>query len=215
MGKFVITIARESGAGGLEVAKQLSKELSVPYYNRDLLRRASDVSGINESLFGEADETIGVKQMLSAAKKVYTGEILPPDSDDYISSENLFAFQAKVLKEMAERNSCIILGRAGNFLLRDMPNVLNVFLYAPLSWRCERVGERNKTWSRWEAQRHIKQEDKRRGDYYRYYTGESWREASNYDICIDTSRYGIEWTARKIIQVLPYFTEYGENAGSK
>ena len=74
----------------------------MPYYDRDLLRKASEVSGIHEQLFGAADERIGLRQMLSAAEKVYTGEILPPDSDDYISTRNLFSFQAKIIKELAE-----------------------------------------------------------------------------------------------------------------
>ena len=90
MNKFVITIARETGSGGHNITKKLSEALGVPYYDRDLLRKASEVSGIHERLFGEADERIGFKEMISAAEKVYTGEVLPPDSDDYLSTRNLF-----------------------------------------------------------------------------------------------------------------------------
>ena len=78
MNKFVITIARETGSGGHNITKKLSEALGVPYYDRDLLRKASEVSGIHERLFGEADERIGFKEMISAAEKVYTGEVLPP-----------------------------------------------------------------------------------------------------------------------------------------
>ena len=84
MERFVITVARETGSGGHDITRKLSEALGVPYYDRDLLRLASEVSGIHERLFGAADERIGLRQMLSAAEKVYTGEILPPDSDDYI-----------------------------------------------------------------------------------------------------------------------------------
>ena len=98
MDKFVITVARETGSGGHDITRKLSDALGIPYYDRDLLRKASEVSGIHERLFGAADERIGLKEMLSAAEKVYTGEILPPDSDDYISTRNLFSFQAKIIK---------------------------------------------------------------------------------------------------------------------
>ena len=101
MDKFVITVARETGSGGHNITRKLSEALGVPYYDRDLLRKASEVSGIHEGLFGAADERIGLKEMLSAAEKVYTGEVLPPDSDDFTSTRNLFSFQAKIIKELA------------------------------------------------------------------------------------------------------------------
>lgn len=117
MSKVVITIARETGSGGHNITRKLSAAIGIPYYDRDLLRKASEVSGIHEGLFGAADERIGFREMISAAEKVYTGEILPPDSDDYISTRNLFSFQAKIIKELAEEESCIILGRCANYLL--------------------------------------------------------------------------------------------------
>ena len=85
------TISMEGRAAGHNITRKLSDALSVPYYDRDLLRKASEVSGIHERLFGAADERIGLKEMLSAAEKVYTGEILPPDSNDYVSTRNLFS----------------------------------------------------------------------------------------------------------------------------
>ena len=107
MAHFVITIAREKGSGGYDIAKKLSERLNVPFYDRKILRIASDVSGINEQLFGEVDERLGKHEMMRAAEKVYSGEVLPPDSDNYISQENLFQFQAKIILELAETSSCI------------------------------------------------------------------------------------------------------------
>ena len=147
MDKFVITVARETGSGGHDITRRLSDVLGIPYYDRDLLRKASEVSGIHERLFGAADERIGLKEMLSAAEKVYTGEILPPDSDDYISTRNLFSFQAKIIKELAETESCIILGRCANYLLADRKDVLRVFIHAPLEAREERVASYSLAWS--------------------------------------------------------------------
>ena len=125
------------------------RKLNIPYYDRDLLRKASEVSGIHERLFGAADERVGWKEMLSAAEKVYTGEVLPPDSDDYISTRNLFSFQAKIIKELAATENCIILGRCANYLLMEQPNVklLRLFIHAPLETRLARVASYSLAWS--------------------------------------------------------------------
>lgn len=120
MKHYVITVARETGSGGHDITRRLSEELNIPYYDRDLLRKASEVSGIHDRLFGAADERVGWKEMLSAAEKVYTGEILPPDSDDYISTRNLFSFQAKIIKELAATETHYS-GTRANYLLMEQP----------------------------------------------------------------------------------------------
>ena len=207
MEKFVITIARETGSGGHDITRKLSDALGIPYYDRDLLRKASEVSGIHERLFGAADERIGLKEMVSAAEKVYTGEILPPDSDDYISTRNLFSFQAKIIKELAETESCIILGRCGNYLLQDYPNVLRVFIHAPLEARLSRVASYSLAWSQREVAKYIRVEDKRRAAYYHYYTGEEWRDAAWYDLSLDSERLGEDGCVDFICQALPLFAK--------
>ena len=205
MEKFVITVARETGSGGHNITRKLSDALGVPYYDRDLLRKASEVSGIHERLFGAADERIGLKEMLSAAEKVYTGEILPPDSDDYVSTRNLFSFQAKIIKELADNESCIILGRCANYLLAGRPNVLRVFIHAPIEARQERVASYSLAWSQREVSKHIRVEDKRRSAYYRYYTGEEWRDASAYDLSLDSDALGEDGCVAFIKEALPLF----------
>ena len=207
MSKFVITVARETGSGGHNITKKLSEVLGVPYYNRDLLRKASDVSGIHEGLFGAADERIGFKEMIFAAEKVYTGEVLPPDSDDYLSTRNLFSFQAKIIKELAEQENCIILGRCGNYLLQDRRDVLRVFIHAPLEARRDRVADFSLAWSEKEVLRHIRTEDKRRAAYYRYYTGEEWRDAAGYDLCLDSDVLGEDGCVARLLKVLPLYSQ--------
>lgn len=209
MDKFVITVARETGSGGHNITRKLSEALGVPYYDRDLLRKASEFSGIHERLFGAADERIGLKEMLSAAEKVYTGEVLPPDSDDFTSTRNLFSFQAKIIKELAETESCIILGRCANYLLADRKDVLRVFIHAPLEAREERVASYSLAWSPREVTKYIRLEDKRRASYYRYYTGEEWRDAAGYDLSLDSSVLGEEGCVRRILDVLPYMLKNG------
>ena len=191
MNKFVITIARETGSGGHNITKKLSEALGVPYYDRDLLRKASEVSGIHERLFGEADERIGFKEMISAAEKVYTGEVLPPDSDDYLSTRNLFSFQAKIIMEK------VVLASQAR---------MRVFIHAPLEARRDRVAAFSLAWSEREILRHIRVEDKRRAAYYHYYTGEDWRDAAGYDLCLDSSLLGEDGCVERILQVLPFYT---------
>lgn len=207
MAKFIITIARETGSGGHNITRKLSEALSVPYYDRDLLRKASELSGIHERLFGAADERIGLKEMLSAAEKVYTGEILPPDSDDYTSTQNLFSFQARIIKELARQESCVILGRCGNYLLENTPGLLRVFIHAPLEARQARVASYSLAWSEREVLKHIRVEDKRRASYYRYYTGEEWRDTAGYDLSLDSDSLGEDGCVERILKVLPFYTE--------
>ncbi|MCC8164002.1 MAG: cytidylate kinase-like family protein [Lachnospiraceae bacterium] len=207
MEHYIITIARETGSGGHSITRKLSEELEIPYYDRDLLRIASDVSGIHERLFGLADERIGMREMLSSAEKVYTGEVLPPDSDDYVSTKNLFSFQAKIIKDLADKESCIILGSCANRLLMDRPNVLKVFIHASLGERVERVSAKNMTWSSKEVMKKIRTEDKRRAAYYYYYTGEEWRDAGEYDLSLDSGKLGEDGCVEFIKRALPLFLQ--------
>ncbi|NLI54356.1 MAG: cytidylate kinase-like family protein [Clostridiales bacterium] len=206
MAHHVITIAREKGSGGYDIAKRLSEKLSIPFYDRKLLRIASDVSGINEQLFGEVDERLGKHEMLRAAQKVYTGEVLPPDSDNYTSQQNLFQFQAKIIAELAETSSCIIVGRCADQILKGKPYLLRTFVHAPIEARIQRVATYSLAWTEAEIRKYICDEDKNRADYYRFYTGEDWRDAGHFDISLDSAALGEEGCADRIIQALPIFT---------
>ena len=207
MAHFVITIAREKGSGGYDIAKKLSERLNVPFYDRKLLRIASDVSGINEQLFGEVDERLGKHEMMSAAEKVYSGEVLPPDSDNYISQENLFQFQAKIILELAETSSCIIVGRSADYILKGKPYLLRAFIHAPMEARVERVASYSLAWNEAEIKKYISEQDKHRADYYRFYTGEDWRDACHYDVSLDSSALGLDGCVERLVKAIPVFTQ--------
>ena len=197
MERFIITVARETGSGGHNVTRRLSEALGIPYYDRDLLRKASEVSGIHERLFGAADERIGLREMLSAAEKVYTGEILPPDSDDYTSDDNLFNYQAKVIKELAAKESCVIIGRCADYILKDYPNVVSVFVHADKKFCLDRAMERHSMDEK-EMQKYIEKTDNYRGDFYRYHTGHEWADARNYDLCLNSGKLGFQKCVEEI-----------------
>jgi len=189
MQKAVITIAREYGSGGRIVGKMLSEELGIPYYDRQLLQLASDDSGINELLFANADEKLKGTALFKIAKRVYNGELISPDKEDFVSNDNLFNYQAKIIRELAEEDSCVIIGRCADFVLKDNPNVLRVFVHADEEKRLERTKE-SRPMPEKELKKHIADVDKRRGAYYKYHTGKEWSDARNYDLCVDTSKIG-------------------------
>lgn len=187
MGRFVITIARGYGSGGKTVGKMLAKELGVHCYDREIMRLASDDSGINEELFARADEKLKNSLLFKASKKVYSGEIIPPDSDKFVSNDNLFNYQAKVLKELARIESYVAVGRCADFVLKDEPDIklIRIFVHAPLE-HCIDVVEEMSSMNRKEIEQFILKTDKHRAAYYKYYTGHEWDNARNYDLCLNT-----------------------------
>ena len=184
MDNRVITIARSYGSGGRRMGRLLAKELGYEYYDREILRIASDESGINEELYSQVDENRRMP-LFRIAREVYTGEVIPPDSDDFISNENLFRYQAKIIRELAATRNCVIVGRCANFILRGRENVINVFVSAPVVDCVRRVME-NDGLTLEEAEKKIKKIDKRRADYFKYFTGRQWHDAALYDLCLNT-----------------------------
>lgn len=191
MDKYVITIARGYGSGGRTIGKMLSEELGIPYYDRDLLRLASDDSGINEQLFAKADEKLKKSLLFKIASNIYKGELIPPDSDEFVSNDNLFNYQAKIIKELADTETCIIIGRCADFILKDHPNVVRLFVHAPLqdciNTLVDMTGKSEK-----EVEKQILEIDKHRAEYYKYYTGREWENAKHYDLCLNSSKLGFD-----------------------
>ena len=130
MKNAVITIARQYGSGGKTIAAMLAKDLGINCYGRDILKIASDESGINERLFGMSDEKLKHSVLMKLLKRPYEGDLIPPESSGFVSDDNLFNYQAKVIKELAESESCVIVGRCADYVLRDFPNVISVFIHA-------------------------------------------------------------------------------------
>lgn len=189
--KYVITIARGFGSGGRTIGKLLAKELGINYYDRELLRLASDESGINETLFERSDEKIRNSLLYRIARRAYKGEIIPPDSEDFISNDNLFNFQSKVIKELAEQESCVIVGRCADHILKDRDDVVKIFVYAPLEDCVARI-EDMYSLSKSELESKVININKRRAEYYKYFTGRDWNNAENYDLCLNTHLFSFE-----------------------
>ena len=183
---FAIAIDGPAGSGKSSIAKRLAEKLGYEFYDREILRIASDDSGISEELFTRADES-AKKPLFRIARQVYNGETIPPDSDDFISNDNLFRYQAKIIRELASTRNCVIVGRCANYILRGRDNVLNVFVTAPVADCVRRVMEVDGL-DLEEAEKKIRKIDKRRADYYKYFTGRQWQDAALYDLCLNTGQ---------------------------
>lgn len=197
MANLVITIARQYGSGGKTIGQEIAQELGIPCYNREICRMASDDSGINETLFNEADERLRSGSLFGVSKNIYSGQLIPPSSKNFVSPENLFYYQAKVIKELVEKESCIIIGRCADFVLKDYENVARIFVYASKDFCMEKAAERV-AYRGQELEDYIAKKDKYRAAFYHYYTGNLWSDARNYDLCLDSSKLGFEKTKQTI-----------------
>lgn len=196
MEKFVITIARQYGSGGRTVGQMLAKELGVEYYDKDLIIKASEESGINIALFADADEKS--KNIFKRFKKKnYGGEVLSPSDKNFNSEENLFNYQAKIIRELAEKESCIIIGRAADYILKDRNDVISVFVHAPQWFLLEQAGKKVSKKGK-DLEKYIAKIDKERAEYYKNHTGREWTDARNYDLCLDSSKLGFEKCVEEI-----------------
>ena len=195
---IVITIARQYGSGGKTIGKMLAERMQVPFYDKELMRLASDESGINETLFAGSDEKVKNSLLHSIVKNVYSGELLTPDSDDFTSSDNLFNYQAKIIRELANRESCVIIGRCADYVLKEYDNVLSVFVHAPHDFCMEQAAKKHSI-SEKELEKLIAKTDRQRAGYYKYHTGRDWTDARNYDLCLDSSKLGFERCVEEIL----------------
>lgn len=202
MDRIIVTIARQYGSGGKTVGKMLAKELSLNCYDRELMRMASDESGIAEGMFGEVDEKLKKSPLFRITKKIYQGQLIPPESDEFTSNDNLFNYQAKVIKQLAEEESCVIIGRCADYVLADNPRVVSVFVHGNEEYCLKRAKERLGYTSDADVKKYIEKTDKYRAEYYKYYTGHVWSDARNYDLCLDASKLGDEGCVKEIISYI-------------
>lgn len=202
MENFVITISRGYGSGGRTIGIMLSKLLGVEYYDRDLIKMASDESGINESLFAQSDEKVKTSARIrSGGGPNFSGGLISPDSPNFISDANLYNYQARVIKDLAERESCIIIGRGADYLLQDHPRAIHVNIQSDFEDMVYSVMEVTGLPEK-EAQKAVRRTNKARADFYYYYTGRRWDDELNYDLTFNTSRMSREQCARTIIAYL-------------
>ncbi|MDD5508143.1 MAG: cytidylate kinase-like family protein [Bacteroidales bacterium] len=195
--KYVITIGRQLGSGGREIGEKLAGRLAISFYDKELIRLAAQESGLKEEFFEKADEKkrypvfaafFGLKG--STADEIY--------SNYYLSNETLFQFQSNVILNLAEKQSCLFVGRSADYVLKEHPRCLNVFITADIYDRVQRIKE-IKMVSAAKAREIIEKTDKKRSGYYNYFTGKVWGAAESYHLSINSSVLGIDDTVEFFI----------------
>ncbi|MDW2799261.1 cytidylate kinase-like family protein [Clostridium boliviensis] len=187
---FAIAITRTCGSGGGSyIGKKLAADYGIDYYDKKILKLATEDGGVNKTIFEETDEKMNKTVLYQAFKKVYNGEIIPAESGNFLLDQSLFNYQAKVLKELLNRESYVCVGRAADFVLKEEPNVVSVYLDASYEFRVKHEMARQGI-SQAEAKHYIDQLDRYRNAYYLYHTGKQWKNPRNFDLCLNTERLG-------------------------
>lgn len=178
----IITISREFGSGGRTIGKKVAEKLGIPCYDADLIQKLSEESGYAADYIKEEGEY---------ATGGWLAPFLSDRSMGLTNQDKLWHIQQRVILELAEKSPCVIVGRCADFILKDKADCLNVFIHANIEHRAERIvkeyGEREET-----PEQRLKDKDKRRAAYHRFYTDMKWGHAQNYHLCLDSGELGID-----------------------
>lgn len=192
----VITISREFGSGGRELGVKLADKLGIPFYDKELISMAADDINIAEDAFRHYDEHIVVHDPLDR-------EYYHAFSDVYQvpMSDQIFVAQSNVIRRLASHGPCIIVGRCADMILTDS---LNLFIYAKMKDRIRRMLELESESDSdgKEMERRIREVDRKRKEYYQYYTGNTWGRAQNYHLCLDSGPVGVDGCLRAVLAYL-------------
>jgi len=193
---FVITISREYGSGGHEIGKYIAKELGVAFYDKELIDLTSQKTGYTHEYIQENEQKLTNSLLYDLYEQNfnYVNDELPP-------KDVLFLIQSKIIRDICEKESCVIVGRCANFILKDHPNCINVFIHANNEYRKDKINKIYKVKSPF-GDNDLKDSDEKRANYCMHFTKKDWRDATNYHITLDSSLYGSKVSAKKVIEFI-------------
>ncbi len=194
--KYVITIGRQLGSGGRIIGEKLAAKLGINFYDKELIQIASRESGFGKEFFEQADE----KKLYSVFGGLFglSGTIAEElFSTYYLNNETLFKIQSDVIRNLADKGSCLFVGRCADYVLSGHPAVLNVFVCADLADRVHRIAEQQKLTPD-KARDFIEKADKKRAGYYNYFSSKRWGSADTYHLCVNSSWLGLDETVELI-----------------
>lgn len=194
MKKNIITLGRQFGSGGKDIGMRLSSLLEMKFYDKEILFKASETSGIDGEFFNKADESTPTGFMGAMSFGFPIANTMFP-FNDYLSNESLFSIQSDTILDIANSGNCVLVGRCADYILRGFSNVIKIFVCADMEDRIKRILDLNDSFSREDAAELIITEDKKRAEYYNYYTDKKWGDACSYDIIINSSLLGVEETS--------------------
>jgi cytidylate kinase len=190
--KFVINIGRQLGSGGRQIGEKLASQFGIAFYDKELIQLASKESGLGKEFFEKVDEKKS-RSFIGGLLGLRTNISSEVFANNYLSNETFFKIQSDVIRELAEEKSCIFVGRCADYILRDHPCCLNVFISADTEDRMKRVAETEHL-SLEKASDLIEKMDKKRAEYYNYFSNKVWGVAGSYHLCINSSILGIDDT---------------------
>lgn len=197
MNPYIITIARQYGSGGRTVGKMLAERLGVHYYDREIIMRAAEESGIHPRVF--EDEKL--KRDFWSRIRGERGRGVSPESAGFTGDDNLFNFQAQTIRRIADEGPCVIIGRCADYILRDRSDVARVFVFASDAFCLKEAMKVNSLPER-EVERLIAKTDAYRAEFYKYHTGQEWKDARNYDLALNSEKLGFDGTVEAILAYL-------------
>ena len=186
----VITIAREYGSGGRYIGRLIADKLGIKFYDKDFVSTLSEQTGLSEEYIENNEQR---RNTLDALNNGYYFNLS--------NSDELFVKESKLIKELAEKESCVIIGRCSDFILKDNEDTINIFVYSNMEDKIKRVVERY-GFNQKDAEKEIKNIDKQRSNHYKHYTGKKWGENQNYDLCINSDALGVEKSADLICEMI-------------
>ena len=202
MGNTIITIGRQFGSGGREIGEKLAQRLNVPFYDKELLKRAAKESGLCEEIVENFDEKPTSSFLYSLVMDPYSLGY-SNNGFDLPLNHKVFLAAFDTIKKVADESSCVIVGRCADYALHDYENCLNLFIQAPMSDRIARISKKYDL-SEDKAKDMIVKKDKQRASYYNYYSTHKWADIKNYHMTIDSSYLGVDGTVDMIIELLKH-----------
>ncbi|WP_217994603.1 cytidylate kinase family protein [Sulfurospirillum arcachonense] len=193
---LIITISREYGSGGHEIGKFIAKELGISFYDKELIELTAKQTGYTTKYIQENEQSLANSLLYELYEQnyAYVDDQLPP-------IDALFLVQSKIIRDICAKESCIIVGRCANFILKDNPNCFNVFIHANNEYRKEKINKEYGMKLTY-LDKDLEHIDKKRANYCYHYTGTDWKDATNYHFTIESSLYGSQQSAEKIIQLV-------------
>lgn len=191
MDNLVITIGRQFGSGGRQVGKKLAEELGINYYDKEILNVAAKESGLCQTLFENHDEKPTGSFLYSLVMDTYS---MGYNSGSYLDmplNHKVFLAQFDAIKKLAERESCVIVGRCADYALEEFDNVFHVFIHADMDYRVKNVMNYNSV-NEAKAKDIVNKNDKQRASYYNYYTSKRWGDSKGYDLCLNSALLGVD-----------------------
>lgn len=197
--QIIINVGRQLGSGGHDIGRMLALDFGAKYYDRELLNLAAKESGFSEKFFEQHDEKRGfLKGLFNVQTSHFSGGSMYKTN---FSQESLFQFQSDAIIKAAKESSCVFVGRCADYILRDFPNVVNIFITASMEYRVRQIMNKQHL-DEEAAKAFIEKRESERAEYYNYYTGKKWGYAASYDLSIDSSVLGIMETEKIIVSFI-------------